>query len=158
MLPPATGAPSDPLAPAGWLPEEATRALLPKVKLLLSLPRWVTLSGRESSWRVSATGAPGMLTVAVVTLGTSGNSTRATSASRGAASGCAAAGFAAGVLAVCTIGTGGFSCGIKGSCAVCATGAVFISARSTACRIGQSAWREAVALATNGSAIGMSIG
>jgi hypothetical protein len=163
VLPPALpepGAeePPDPLAPAGLLLEDATRPLVPKVKFSLSLPRPVMTLERESSLRGSVAGATGTLTVAVVTRGTSGNSTRATGASFGSASGCAAAGFAAALLAVRTTGTGGFSCGINGRCAVSVTGAAFIRARSTACRIGQSARREAVAFATNGSAIGMSIG
>jgi hypothetical protein len=62
------------------------------------------------------------------------------------------------LLAVCIIGAGGFNCGIRGRRATSLTGAEAIRARSTACCIGQSASSKAVAAATNGSAIGISIG
>ncbi len=110
--------------------------------------------------RASVAGPTGTLTVAVVTLGTSGNTTGAIAATPGSVSepGGGTAGFADGLLAVWTTGTGGFSRGIKGSCAVWATGAAFMRARSTAWRWGQSTVGNAIAVAANDSTRGISVG
>jgi hypothetical protein len=68
-------------------------------------------------------------------------------------------GASTGLLAVRTNGTGGFNLGIRVRCATCATGVTSMSAISIVCCSGHSAATgAAVAIATNGSTVSMSIG
>jgi hypothetical protein len=152
-----------PETPAGAAPDDAISPGVLKTDRSLSFPRKTAPSRPASSPGESVACPTGTLTVAIVALVTKGNSTRATVGSLASDCGTAAgmdAGEAVpvdGLLAVRTTGTGGFSCGIRARSAA-STRAVFISAKSTVCCIGQSASPAATTVAANGSTIGMSVG